>query len=236
MSQELQIQKQEAGELTLLQVIAQAAVDPRVEPEKLERLLAIQERIMDREAALAFNRDMQAIQAELPAIMKTAKGHNATYAKLEDIDRICQPFLNKYGFSVSYTSEPTPQGSIWRCIVSHVQGHREIFSTPPLPPDKGGSKTEVQAIFSTGSYGQRYSFCAAFKIVPRGMDDDGAASGFLDDEQSMRISDMLNDAGIKPGSDRMVKFLAYAESDSVSQIQRYRYESCMAMLRKAARK
>lgn len=221
-----------AGPLTLLQVIANAATDPRVDPDKLERLLGIQERIMAHEAEVAWKRDMAGLQSDLPVILKTAKGHNFFYAPLEDIDRAVQPLLTRYGFSVSYDSEPTGKDVVWKCIVSHRDGHERIFSAPPLPADASGSKNPVQAIFSAGSYGQRYAFCAAFKIVPRGMDDSGAATSFLSEEQEMKLLDMLNEAEIRKGSDRYKKFLAYAEADAVSHIQQFKFDSCAAMLRK----
>ena len=236
MSETALVREDRPGELTLLQVIAQAARDPQVDVGKMERLVELRRQIAKEEAACAFARDMHAIQAEIPAIVKTAKGHNTQYAKLEDIDRICQPFLRKFGFAVSYTSDSTPQGVIWRCIVTHVQGHAEVFSTPPLPADKSGSKNEVQAIFSSGSYGQRYAFCAAFKIVPRGMDDDGQATSFLTDEQVMQVSDLLNDCKVRPGSPAMTKFLEFAEADSVKTIQQHKFSAVISALRQKAAK
>lgn len=230
------VKQESGGELTLLDVIARAARDPNVDVAKMERLVALRQQIAKDEAEVSFKRDMAAIQSELPVILKSTKGHNFMYARLEDIDRATQPLLTRYGFSVSYDSELTDRGVVWRCTVSHREGHERTYSVPPLPADKTGSKNDVQAIFSAGSYGQRYAFCMAFKIVPRGMDDNGASTSFITDEQAMRLSDMLNDAEIRPGSARLKKFLEWAEADKVAHIQAFRYEACVQMLRQAAAK
>ena len=47
----------------LLQVIARAAADPAVDIDKMERLLAMQERVMERNAEAAFNDAMRAAQS-----------------------------------------------------------------------------------------------------------------------------------------------------------------------------
>jgi hypothetical protein len=229
--QSLQVHQPESAELTLIQIIANAALDPRVDPAKMKELLDIQERIERREAEVSFKRAMHEIQSELPVILKTAKGHNNNYARLEDIDRITAPFLTKHGFSVSYTSEVVASGVVWHCIVSHTAGHQERFSTPPLPADKSGSMNPIQGIFSAASYGQRYAFCAAFKIVTRGMDDDGAGTTFLTEEQVMQVSDLLNDCKIKAGTPPMAAFLKFAETDSVAHIQQFRFTTVVAALR-----
>jgi hypothetical protein len=49
----------------------------------------------------------------------------------------------------------------------------EVRGKMPVPPDTGGAKGAGQAIGSSMTYGQRYSLCAAFGIVTKGLDNDG---------------------------------------------------------------
>src|SRR5689334_2084488 len=81
----------------LLSVIARAASDPAVDIDKFERLMAMQERIMERDAKNAFTVAKIAMRPELPEI--TMKGHivirdkndankilqDTPFAKFEDI-------------------------------------------------------------------------------------------------------------------------------------------------------
>ena len=41
---------------------------------------------------------------EIPIIAKSKKAHTTSYAPLEDIVKVVQPILSKYGFSVSFTT------------------------------------------------------------------------------------------------------------------------------------
>ena len=71
---ELKVIEQEQQQSdNVLTVISRAAVDPKVDIDKMERLLVMQESIMDRQARSSFNRDMAKLQAEMPTIAKDGK-------------------------------------------------------------------------------------------------------------------------------------------------------------------
>ncbi|MFU3318651.1 single-stranded DNA-binding protein, partial [Pseudomonas aeruginosa] len=58
----------QAGEsATILQVIQRAAADPACDIEKMERLMAMHERMQSRSAEAEFNASMAAMQSELPS-------------------------------------------------------------------------------------------------------------------------------------------------------------------------
>jgi hypothetical protein len=241
-----ELQKREPGELSVLQVIERLAINPEVSIDKIERLIAMQEHIMEREAEIAFEAAMARVQARMPRIDKRGlinapgkdgkAGHRTPYALLEDVDTGLRPLLMEEGFSVSFSSEPAAGGTIWRCIVGHQAGHSKIFSTPVLPADQTGSKNAVQAIFSASTYARRYCLCLAFNIITTGADDDAKATGFLNDEQIMKVTDALNTLGFVKGHPRLSSFLDFAEADAVSHIQQHRFSACMAMLNKLVAK
>jgi hypothetical protein len=54
----------------ILNVIAKAAADPNTDVDKLERLLAMQERVLEREAEQAFNAAMRSAQDEIHPVLK----------------------------------------------------------------------------------------------------------------------------------------------------------------------
>ena len=164
-------------ESAVLSVITRAASDPSVDIEKLERLLAMQERIAQSQAQALYNADMAAMQARMPSISKDAKivvsGQvRATYASFENIVSTIRPLLEQYGFSVTFKTSFVNETLHVLGRISHRAGHSEE-TTIQLPFDSSGSKNDVQAIGSSVSYGKRYALCMLLNIATGGEDDDG---------------------------------------------------------------
>lgn len=161
---------------TILQVIQRAAADPQCDIEKMERLMAMHERMQSRSAEAEFNAAMARMQIELPSIAERGKGHgNITFAKMEDINDVVKPIMKEHGFAVSFRVDH--EGSMIKItgVLMHQGGHREETSMV-LPSDTSGSKNAVQAVGSSVSYGKRYVMSALLNITTRGEDDDGHAA------------------------------------------------------------
>ena len=101
---DLPAQKEETG--NFLAVIEKAAMNPDIDVDKMSKLLDMQERIMNKNAEIAFNQAMTRLQPKMPYIPKKAKIMNKTggvqsfYAKYEEIDRLVRPLYTGEGFSV----------------------------------------------------------------------------------------------------------------------------------------
>ena len=159
----------------VLAVIARAASDPTVDMDKLERLLDMQERIMNKQAETEFNSALAAMQADIPSVAERGTGHNIKYATLEDIVDVVRPIMNQYGFAVSFSVEQADKSITVVGELVHKGGHSKKTSMM-LPHETSGSKNAVQAIGSSISYGKRYVLCAMLNIATRGQDDDGYAA------------------------------------------------------------
>lgn len=176
----------------LLAVIERAARDPAVDIDKMERLLAMQERVQERLAKQAFTEAKIAMRPELPEV--TMKGHivirdknnanliiqDTPFARFEDIHDAVMPTLTQHGFDLAFRNGLSPDGKVRvTTILSHVGGHSEetVFD---LPHDSSGSKNSVQAVGSSTSYGKRYGVLSALNIKVAGEDDDGAAASYKD--------------------------------------------------------
>lgn len=158
-------------------MIERVACNPDVPVDKLERLLSLQERILDRNAKAEFESAFAAMQGELPEITErgaiVVNGQTrSTYAKFEDIIAAVRPVLTKHGFALRHKNEQTEKELIIRAILSHRGGHSE-FDEFRAEPDNSGAKGDIQQIGSTRSYGQRYTTISILGIVTRGADDDG---------------------------------------------------------------
>jgi hypothetical protein len=156
----------------ILAVIERVATNPDTDIAKLEKMLDMQERILDRNAKQAFTASLAAMQMALPRVVENGKGHNnAKYALLEDINDQIRPTLHKFGFAITFRVKHDGPVILITTVLSHQEGHSEE-TTISLPADTTGSKNAVQAIGSTISYGKRYGIGAILNIST-GDDTDG---------------------------------------------------------------
>lgn len=156
------------------------AADPNVPVEKLERLIAMQERIMAHNAKAEFDAAYAQMQGDIPII--TERGEIAVngqvrskYARLEDILEIVKPIMQGHGFAIRHQSTFADGMVKITGILSHRAGHSERDEFVAAA-DTSGSKNAIQALGSTRSYGQRYTTIALLNIATRGTDDDGHGS------------------------------------------------------------
>jgi hypothetical protein len=153
--------------------------------EKLERLMAMAERIHDRDAKTAYYAALSQLQDELPEIeergeIKISENKpGQKYALWEDINKAIKPKLKAHGFALSFRTGIADNKITVTGILSHEAGHAEE-TTIHLPSDTSGSKNAVQAVGSTISYGKRYGICAMLNIST-GDDNDGSAGTDISD-------------------------------------------------------
>lgn len=172
--------------MAIVQMIERAVLNPDVDVDKMERLLAMHERMMDRSAKLAFVQAFAAITPLLPvidengAILNAAGKVQSTYAEWEDINDAIQPILNAHGFTLSFRPGSTADGKVTVTgVLRHVEGH-EDQATVTLPQDGSGGKNTVQGVGSSLSYGKRYAAINLLNITSRAKrdrDDDGRGAG-----------------------------------------------------------
>ena len=160
------------------------ATDPRVDVDKLERLIEMQRGIVRENAKAAFNAAYAQMQSAMPLIEErgqiAVKGTvRSTYAKLEDIHEAIKPVLHRFGFALRHRTEwPADREKVIRIvgILSHEQGHAEE-SAFEAPMDRSEFRTDIQSMGSTVSYGRRYTTLDLLNIATKQADDDGRKAG-----------------------------------------------------------
>ena len=166
---------------SLMEVIARAASDPTVDIDKMERLIAMQERIQSRDAEMAFNQALNAAQSEMRPIAANASNPQtrSRYATFDKLDRVLRPIYTAHGFSLSFDEGESPKPEHVRvlCYVSHVGGHTRTYHRD-MPADGKGAKggdvmTKTHAAGAAGSYGARYLLKGIFNVAVGEDDDDG---------------------------------------------------------------
>lgn len=165
----------------MIQMIQRAAADPAVDVDKMERLMQMHERFVDRQASAAFNAAMVQAQKRIRPVVRMSFNTqtNSSYAKLEDIDKQISPIYTEEGFSLSFGTADSPLAGHLRvvCDVMHEQGHTKQYHMD-LPLDSAGiagktNKTGVHAHGSTNSYARRYLTMNIFNVVMINEDNDG---------------------------------------------------------------
>ncbi|MDP5211322.1 ERF family protein [Microbulbifer sp. 2205BS26-8] len=214
----------------VMAVIERVASNPDADIDKLERLLDMQEWVMNRNAEQAFNAALAQMQSELPTVAETAKGHNSNYAPLEKINETVRPTLQKHGFAVTFRTDQGNNGVKITAVLSHRDGHHQETSLI-LPLDTSGSKNAVQAIGSTVSYGRRYALCALLNIST-GDDTDGEppkAGNSISPDQIQKIRNAIKMAG-----DDEQMFCKSAGISSIHQLEAARFPRAMNYLKNKA--
>lgn len=218
---------------TMLQVIQSMATNPACDIEKLERLMAMHERMQSKNAQTEFNAALASMQCDIPSIAERGEGHNKkTYATLEDINDVIKPIMQRYGFAMSFKVEHTAAGINVTGILMHRAGHREE-TTMLLPSDTSGGKNAVQAVASSVSYGKRYVMCAMLNISTRGEDDDGyaaAPTATITEQQAKSIRALL--AKCKPDTQEGFTGI-YGDPEYIAKAD---YDKAMAQLTKASKR
>lgn len=222
----------------LIGVIERAARDPNIDIDKMERLLAMQERVFARTAEAEYNEAMSRCQAEMPRIMPRSANEQtqSMYAALDEIDRIARPIYTKHGFALSFGTEDCPTPNFYRqtCVVTHRAGHSRTCRAD-LPIDNVGlkgnpNKTGVQGFGSTMTYGQRYITKLVFNIVIGGEDNDGNGPT-LDGEQIKAIEARMKDAGTNKAD-----FCGFWRVERLEQIPSFNFPVIMDMLDRKAKR
>ena len=225
------------GATSIIQVIERAAMNPDVDMEKMERLLVMQERILDRQGEVEFSNAMARVQAALPTVTRNAYNQQTSskYAKHESLAEAIKPVYTKEGFSITFSEGEAPKEGFIRIIgiLRHRAGYKEKHHVD-MPLDIAGikgsvNKTPTHATGSTFSYGRRYLTCLIFDVAT-GDDTDGQAGiKLITEEQANAIHAKIVDNGVN--MDAFMRWLNKSvKADSIPNIRANAYETVMRQI------
>lgn len=177
---ELVVVDQAAAVLTVLTNGLNSGMDA----DSLEKVLSMQERVLDRQSEQAFNAAFVAVQQEMPVIEKTRENTQtrSAYADMEEILKVAPKIYTAHGFALSYGTADSPLEAHVRVTgnLMHTQGHsRQYYADIPLDMtglQGNANKTKTHGTGSAITYGQRYLIKLIFNLNT-GDDDDGNAAG-----------------------------------------------------------
>ena len=161
--------------------LLQIAVTQGAGIETIERLAALQDKMLAREGELAFNAAMNRAQTALGPVGAdlTNPQTKSKYASYQALDRAIRPVYSREGFSLSFDTADSPLAEHARvlCYVSHASGHTRTYHID-MPNDGKGAKggdvmTKTHAQGAAMSYGMRYLLKMIFNIAVGEDDTDG---------------------------------------------------------------
>lgn len=215
------------------------AKEAGLDAEQMKEMLAVQKDWEANEARKAYHLAVAAFKAEEISITKDKKvgydsndGQSRTeysHASLANIVETSVPYLSRHGLSHGWTTEQQ-EGGIIRvtCHLTHELGHSESTSLQSSP-DSSGKKNNIQAIASTITYLERYTFLAITGLATRDMQDDDAETAepeeLITEKQAADIRALIEEVGIKES-----EFLRVAKHDLIEAIPAHRYAAAVGML------
>jgi len=209
------------------------AVERGADLEKLEKVMALQERYEAVQAKKAYNEAMSAFKANPPQIDKdrqVAYGNTKyKHASLYNVTQKINAELSKYGLSASWTMMQNNGSISVTCRITHRFGHSEE-TTLSAPPDKSGSMNAIQSIGSTITYLERYTLLALTGLSTFDQDDDGMGAGkqepVINPKQLSQLLDLIAEKNVD-----LTKFLAYMKLESLETMPYSQFDKAVAAIK-----
>jgi hypothetical protein len=216
--------------------LLQLALEKGTPVESLEKLVALHERVEERNARRAFFEAMAAFQAECPPIHKastaeitTNKGgkYKYTYAELDEIARTINPFLAKHGLSYSWNSKVDGKALTCWCTARHRDGYSGEPVEFTLPIDNPSAMSDQQKVGAALTFAKRQTLTSAFGLVTTDDDTDAAEVDPtpVSEDQLLVLEDLLTESG----ADR-ARFLKYLGVDKIEDLPRIRFQEAVTAL------
>lgn len=221
----------------VLSVIEKAATDPSVDIEKMERLLAMHERLVAVDARKAYSVAMASAQSEMRPISADAenKQTHSKYASYSQLDKALRPIYSRLGFALSFNTEESGSPDVLRvtCHVSHTGGHSEYFRID-MPADGKGAKggdvmTKTHATGAAATYGMRYLLKMIFNVAIGEDDNDGnGVTNFITEEQAAGIKRQIEELNID--TKQFLKAVC-PTANSVDELPALCYQGAVSMIK-----
>jgi len=217
-----------SGTAMILSVYQQVVLNKDLDLDRLERVDAMYQRMVAREAHKAFIAAFSAMQfpvIERKGLIQHDK-RKTPYALWEDVNEAIKPVLMRHGFKLNFLVGNKDGSVAVTAVLEHVDGHTET-TTMVLPYDNTGAKNAVQSIGSSTSYGKRYTAGALLNLTSRDEDDDGKSGGVksdppIDEEQIKQVEAEIT----KVSLDRE-RFLTKYQIAQVGELPASRYEAAL---------
>lgn len=202
----------------------------------VERLVSLYERMQDKDAEKQFASAFVALQSDMPAIqaVKPVPNRDGTirykFAPYEEIMDKAKPFLQKHGFTLTFSMSYADGRITQNCTLMHIGGHSRtnqfmvrIGSGPP-------GSSEAQGDGAAATYAKRQALCDALNIVVEHDNDARSVGKPISPEEALYLREL-----VKETKSDEVAFLRFAQAGSYEEICTENYGRLVAALQKKIR-
>lgn len=227
------------GELSIGAII-RFAVEKGMEPESLEKLVALHERIEDRAAAKEFAAAMAAFQSECPPIPKTATAKIPTksggsysyrFAPLEKMAPFIRPYLERHGLSYTWDSSEEGNKVTCTCTARHINGH-SVSASFTCSNTTAAAMSDAQKSGAALTYARRQSLAQVFGLTMCDPEDtDGGGVEKISEHQAANLAAMIQEVGADYS-----KFLEYLGIEALEDLPLADFDSAIRALEEKRRR
>jgi len=164
----------------VLSMIERVALDPNSDVDKLEKMLDMQERVLNKQAESAFFSTLNRCQSSMSRVAADCNNNQtrSKYASYAALDRALRPLYTSEGLSLSFDTEPCEAEGILRVVCFVSNGNHTKRYSVDMPSDGKGAKggdvmTKTHATGAAMSYGMRYLLKMIFNVAIGEDDADG---------------------------------------------------------------
>ncbi|VEJ46140.1 ERF family protein [Bartonella vinsonii] len=164
-----------AAKQTAMERILTRALESDVDMDRLERLIALREKEIERQNYERFASDLSNMQIEYQKIQKNSTNThtNSQYATLDQYIDAVKNTLAKHRFSLfSRIKEQSSDSIIIEMTLTHPSGNK-ISTEGKFPYDTKGCKSTIQSVGSAITYARRYLLGMLLNVVSEDDDTDG---------------------------------------------------------------
>lgn len=213
-----------------------AVIDKGVTAESVgvvERLVALYERMTEKDAERQFAVAFAKLQADTPSVQAVREVPNNdgsvryTYAPYEEIMAKVRPLLLKHGFTVTFSSAVIDARIVQSCTLQHVGGHKRTNQSAARIGKGPPGSSEAQGDGAASTYAKRFALCDALNIIVDRDTDARAEAGCISFEQAAYLKEMVRETK----SDERA-FLKYAGAADYEHITVDRYDALARELHK----
>ncbi len=216
------------------------AIHQGIDPDALDKLVSLQERMNKTRAEKAFNSALVRFKDLCPAIkknktanikMESGGSYSFTYAEIDQIALTADAFLQECGFSYMWNQTATASSVTETCILMHEEGHHRESSFTVPTENKSGA-TPQQKFGGASTFAQRRSFAAVLGLVTTDKDFEKSSVDptKLSADQATAIADKVREVCID--DDQRARFLAYMKVDKIEDIRAANYQKAMKSLQR----
>lgn len=218
----------------MVSMIERVAMDPNIPVDRLNALMDMRERQMNKEAEQVFNQAFAAAMAEMSDVPKS--GHNKhsgqKYSTLDDLIRTTRPVLARHGLSLNWQSSVSGNEITATAIVRHAMGH-SIQTTLTGPRDTGKQMNTLQGGGSTETYLKRYTGFAILGLSSGDeVEDDGVGNigASINADQYIILRNLIEETGTNEAKFHLAHGHRDPENADLHQFPARLFETAKAQL------